>query len=345
MRLFFALFAVAAFSFLSAAQAQPYHVYVAAESEDEVALVRFDGGEAVVESVIPVGTQPTEIDGPHGLTVAPDGAHWYLSIAHGKPFGRVVKYETGTNRKVGSAEVGMFPATMQISTQTGLLYVANFNLHGTMKPSSVSVVDPEAMVEVERIETGPMPHGSRLTADGRRHYSVAMMAGMLYEIDAVSLQVRRTLKTGGDASKPTWVQPHPSEPLLYVANNGADEVVEVNTEAWRITRTFATRPGTNPYNLDVTPDGSTLVVTYKGSGETGVWDLAGGTETAVVANSRSVSHGVVVSRDGRYAFVSAEGIGGEPGALDVIDLQEGKRVASADVGKQAGGVALWDPGS
>jgi DNA-binding beta-propeller fold protein YncE len=50
---------------------------------------------------------------------------------------------------------------------------------------------------------------------------------------------------------------------------------------------------------------------------------------------------VAVSPDGRYAFVSAEGIGGEPGALDVIDLQEGRRVASAAVGKQAGGVALW----
>jgi len=336
----FLLVAFAALFALPAAHAQPYHAYVAAESEDEVALVRFDGADATVEATIPVGTQPTEIDGPHGLTVSPDGQHWYLSIAHGKPYGRVVKYETGTNRKVGQVEVGMFPATMQVSEATGLLYVVNFNLHGEMEPSTVSVVDPAAMVEVEQIETGPMPHGSRLSPDGRRHYSVAMMSGMLFEIDAANLQVTRRLSTGENSPKPTWVQPHPSKPLLYVANNGADEVLEVDTGPWTVTRRFATGAGTKPYNLDVSPDGSTLVVTYKGSGETGVWDLTAGTETAVVANTRSVSHGVVITPDGRYAFVSAEGVGGEPGAVDVIDLTATQRVASVDVGKQAGGIAL-----
>ena len=45
-----------------------YWVYVAAESSDEVFLVRFDGREAQVEERIEVGYMPTEIEGPHGLT-------------------------------------------------------------------------------------------------------------------------------------------------------------------------------------------------------------------------------------------------------------------------------------
>jgi DNA-binding beta-propeller fold protein YncE len=318
-----------------------YYAYVASESDDEVSLVRFDGAAATVADRVPVGSRPTEHDGPHGLTVAPDGDHWFLSVAHGTPFGRVVKYETGTNRRLGAVEVGMFPATMEVSTATGLLYVANFNLHGEMEPSTVSVVDPAAMVEVEQIETGPMPHGSRLSPDGRRHYSVAMMSGTLFEIDAASMRVTRTLRTGADGAKPTWVQPHPNKPLAYVANNGADEVVEVDLEDWTVRRRFATGAGTNPYNLEVSPDGTTLVVTYKGSAETGIWDLEAGTETAVVPNTRPVSHGVVISPDGRYAFVSAEGIGGEPGAVDVVDIGAAERVASVAVGKQAGGIAFW----
>ena len=86
-----------------AAEAQPraYFVYVAAESADEVYCVKFDGKQAVVEQVIDVGYQPTEIEGPHGLTVGPEGRHWYLSMAHGKPFGIVYKYETATNKLVG----------------------------------------------------------------------------------------------------------------------------------------------------------------------------------------------------------------------------------------------------
>jgi len=39
--------------------------------------------------------------------------------------------------------------------------------------------------------------------------------------------------------------------------------------------------------------------------------------------------------------VTAEGVGGEPGAVDVFDLQALERVASVDVGQQAGGVAFW----
>ena len=44
---------------------------------------------AVVEKTIPVGVWPLEIEGPHGITVSPDGEHWYLSMAHGMPYGHL----------------------------------------------------------------------------------------------------------------------------------------------------------------------------------------------------------------------------------------------------------------
>ncbi len=346
------------------AQAQNYYVYVAAESEDEVALIRFDGEQAEVVKTIEVGNWPTEIEGPHGLTVSPDGRHWYLSIAHGLPFGRVVKYETGTDKKVGEVEVGLFPATMQISPTTGLLYVVNFNLHGKKEPSSVSVVDPVTMTEVARTTTGVMPHGSRLTPDGLKHYSCAMMSGELIEIDALTFEVTRRLPMGADQPKisgmsatsdsakadramsdslrppkPTWVQPHPTKPFVYVANNGSDEIVEVDLEKWEIVRRFKTEGA--PYNLDITSDGRYLVASQKKSGSTGIFDLSTGEEIARIKNNRKVTHGVVIAPDNRYAFVSVEGIGGEPGSVDVIDLQTMERVATAEMGKQAGGIAFW----
>ena len=59
--------------FSTTSKANDYYVYVCAESEDEVALIKFDGKNAVVEKTIPVGVWPLEIEGPHGITVAPDG--------------------------------------------------------------------------------------------------------------------------------------------------------------------------------------------------------------------------------------------------------------------------------
>jgi DNA-binding beta-propeller fold protein YncE len=168
-----------------------------------------------------------------------------------------------------------------------------------------------------------------------------MMDGTLYEIDAVAGDVTRSLKTGEGTPKPTWADPHPSDPFVYVPHNGGDEVVEVHRDKWEVTRRFETGDGTKPYNLEVSPDGSTLVVSYKGTGETGIWNLETGKREARLSNTRPVTHGVVVSPDSRYAFVSAEGIGGEPGAVDVFDLRSNERVASVEVGQQAGGIAFW----
>ena len=39
--------------------------------------------------------------------------------------------------------------------------------------------------------------------------------------------------------------------------------------------------------------------------------------------------------------VSVEGIGKEPGAVEIFDLKELKPVAVAEIGKQAGGIAFW----
>jgi len=341
------------------ARGADYLVYVTAESADQVYLVAFDGQEARVAKRIDVGYQPTEIEGPHGLTVSPDGRHWFVTMAHGKPFGILYEYETGTDRLVGKTELGLFPATMQISKATGLLYCVNFDLHGDMRPSTVSIVDPDAMTEVARVTTGPMPHGSRLSPDGRKHYSCAMMSDQLFEIDAATFEVSRVLDLdekpaheagehehagheghpGHPMSKPTWVFPHPSRLAVYVALNGIAQIAEVDLNAWRISRRFAT--GKGPYNVEVTQDGSKLVATYKSEAAIGVWDLDRGVELARLPSSRRVTHGVVIAPDSRYAFVSSEGIGGEHGSLDVVDLQSNAKVASVELGLQAGGIAFW----
>ena len=69
--------------------------------------------------------------------------------------------------------------------------------------------------------------------------------------------------------------------------------------------------------------------------------VASGKELARVATQRRVVHGVVVSPDDKYAFISVEGVGSEPGTLEVVDLTTRARVASVDLGQMAGGVDFW----
>ena len=226
-----------------------------------------------------------------------------------------------------------------------------------MKPSSVSVIDAETMTEITKIKTGSMPHGSRISKDGLKQYSVAMMSGELFEIDALSLNVSRKLdlenhslmdhsKMGMSDNKikhssvnPTWVIPHPSKSLAYVAGNGSNEIIEINLNKWEVSKRIKIEK--NPYNVEISPNGKFMVATLKGNGKTAVWELNTGKLIKVIKNSTSVPHGVAISSDSKYAFVSVEGKGGEPGIVDVIDLNKLLLVDRVEVGKQAGGIAFW----
>jgi len=351
---------------------QDYLVYVVCESADKIALIRFGQQGARIDKIIETGAMPSDIDGPHGIVVSPDKQFYYVSLGHGRPYGSVWKYSTADNSVLGKVTLGFFPATMDISSDGGLLYVVNFNLHGDMVPSSVSIVDTDSMVEVARVKTCTMPHGSRINPQGTRQYSACMMDDMLVEIDTGALKVSRhfvvtrgkemgmtgspvahraasSMKEmpghgeapapGDDSCSPTWAQPSSDGSSVFVACNKSSDIVQVDTATWQMVRRIPAGPGV--YNLAVTKDGRLLVATNKRGPSVSVFDAKSGKELARIPTKRKVVHGVVVSPDNRYAFVSVEGIGSEPGTVEVIDLASLKTVATIDVPVQAAGIDFW----
>lgn len=356
-----------------------YLVYVLSEAADRIALVRFGPNGARIDHDLETGDMPVDIDGPHGIVASPDKQFYYVSLGHGRPYGSVWKYSTSDDRVLGRTTLGFFPATMDLSRDGSLLFVVNFNLHGDMVPSSVSVVATEPMLEVARIQTCVMPHGSRLNPQGTRHYSACMMDDMLVEIDTRTLKVSRHFlltkgremgmsgsprevtrgeggmsgmkhpgtsghgmqapEPGDTSCSPTWAQPSTDGATVFVACNKSSEVVEVDVARWKVTRRISSRPGV--YNLAVTHDGSRLLTTNKRDQSVSVLDIKSGRELAHISTKRTVLHGVVVSPDDRYAFVSVEGIGAEPGTVEVIDLTALKTVASLDVPEQAAGIDFF----
>jgi len=343
-----------------------YLVFVASEGNDRIALVRFGGAGARVERATKIGRNPTEPVGPHGIALSPDGRSYFVSTAHGFPNGALWKFSTVGDSLQGSVTLGAFPATVQISPDGLYAYVVNFNLHGAMKPSSVSVVYVDDMAEVARITTCVMPHGSRFNAKGTKHYSVCMMDDALVEIDTRTMSVSRrftlgkgsehgmagapgsghgahdmgaTAQHGGGSCSPTWAQPSADGRRVFVACSKANDVVEVDVAAWALTRRLPAGDGV--YNLAATRDGRLLVGTNKRGRSVSVIDLATGKELAKVATARQLPSGVAISGDDRYAFVTVEGVGAEPGTVEVIDLRTLEPVATVDVGQQAGGIVFW----
>ena len=367
------------------AQTKPdrdYLVYVVSESADKIALIRFGPNGARVDHQLETGDMPVDIDGPHGIVISPDRKFYYISIAHGRPFGLVWKYSTKDDSVLGKTTLGYFPATMDITPDGQFIFVVNFNLHGDMVPSSVSVVSTLTMTEVARIQTCTMPHGSRLNPQGTKQYSACMMDDMLVEIDTRTLKVARHFivtqgkemgmigapkknvaeamasmpgmnrsvkdsgghgmelpKPGDTSCQPTWAQPSTDGSSIYVACNKSSEIVEVNADTWRVVRRIPARQGV--YNLAVTHDGTRLLATNKRDQSVSVFDLKTGKELARLPTKRKVLHGVVVSPDDLFAFVTVEGVGSEPGTVEIIDLKALKIVATVDVGQEAAGIDFY----
>ena len=349
-----------------------YLLYVLSESADKISLIRFGPEGIRIEREIGTGDMPVDIDGPHGIVISPDRRFYYVSIAHGRPYGTVWKYSTKDDSVVGKVTLGFFPATLDISPDGNFLFVVNFNLHGDMVPSTVSVVSTQTMTEVARIPTCTMPHGSRLNPQGTKQYSACMMNDMLVEIDTRTLKATRYFvvtknqekglvsppnavethslhgmaghgseppKPGDNSCSPTWAEPSVDGSSVFVACNGSSEIVEINAKTWALVRRIPARAGV--YNLEVTHDGQRLIATNKRDQSVSIYELKSGRELARLPTKRKVLHGVVVSPDDRYAFVTVEGIGSEPGTVEVIDLRVLKTVATLDVGAAAAGIDFY----
>lgn len=139
---------------------------------------------------------------------------------------------------------------------------------------------------------------------------------------------------------PTWADTDPEGDFIYVACVATDEVIEIRRDEWEKERRFATDRG--PYNLEVTADLSTLVVTLREGAGVEFIDLERGESVAVHESSTERTHGVVTSPDSKYAFVSVEGVGDEPGRVDIYELDTFDRVETVEVRQQAAGIAFLE---
>ena len=132
-------------------------------------------------------------------------------------------------------------------------------------------------------------------------------------------------EAGDNSCSPTWAQPSADGASIYVACNKSSEIVEIERQDLAAGARFRAR---GVYNLAVTHDGTHLLATNKRDQSVSIYDLKSGQEIARLQTKRKVLHGVVVSPDNRYAFVTVEGIGSEPGTVEIIDLEALKTVAT-----------------
>ncbi|HYC32016.1 MAG TPA: hypothetical protein VEB59_06970 [Gemmatimonadales bacterium] len=338
------------------AQAAPsYQVGVVSEAGDQVTWLRPTEGGLEVDRVVPVGVMPTDNDGPHNLAVAPDGRSYYVTIAHGTPFGTLWKIDPAGDAVLGKAQTELFPTTIALTPDGQYAFVANSDFHGDHPRENVlTVVHTATMRRITDLPACDMPHGVRVNHAGTRVYVSCMHSDEILELDVGTLSIRRRAPAGGahasgahapgaghgdhGACAPTFVAVSPDDQRLYVACNTGN-TLQV-WDAAKLARIGEVKVGKGAYNVEPSPDGRLVAVTNKKDRSVSLVDARRLVELARIPTSKPVVHGVAFSPRGRVVYISCESVGADPGAVDVIDLQARRVIASVPVPGQPTGIAI-----
>src|SRR5829696_1814463 len=174
-----------------------YRVGVVSESGDVATWLKPAGNSLAVDRVVPVGIMPSDIDGPHNIAVSPDGSSYYVTVAHGTPFGSLWKMSMAWDSLLGRAQVEMFPTTITITPDGQFAFVANSDFHGDHpRVNVVSVVHTPTMTKITDIPACDMPHGVKVNHSGTRVYVSCMHSDEILQLEVATLSLSRRVRTG-----------------------------------------------------------------------------------------------------------------------------------------------------
>lgn len=317
----------------------PSKVYVADEGSDSVSVI--DVASRTRVAVVEVG------ESPHNVQVSPDGtlawvtndgargkdeAHKTMSSGeHGdmNDRGEVWAIDTATDTVVGKVQVGKHPAHVVLGPDGRYAYVTNGG------EDTVSVVDVAARKVVSTIPVGAYPHGIRVSPDGRYAYVANLKGGTVSVIDTATREEAARIPAG---KGPAQVGFTPDGRYAFVSLSQENAVAVIDPKVRKVVRRIGV--GSGPIQVYATPDSRLLFVANQGARK------APGRTVSVIEVGRLAvvksietgpgAHGVAVSGDGRYAYVTNI----YAGTLSILDVARLEVAATVPVGEEPNGVSV-----
>ena len=301
-------------------------VYVTSGRTDEVVRLAADDGRVLGR--IPLDRRRHESDEPHAVVFAPDGRHWYATVAHGQP--SLWKFEANSDRLVGRVDLPSGGAAMiGISPDGAMAFVPNYaRVEGgvgrvaAIRLRDLHVTGHEAVCDAPH-DAAVHPRGDLVAIACAGSDEVLLLDSAL----VVRLRIPAPASTGSAAdhggshvpaggSRPLAVAWSPDGELLAVALHTAGRV-------WLVDRAGATRA---LFEVDAGPaqiawlDDGRLVTANRMGGSMSIVDVSTSAGQRV-AIPIEFPHGVALSDDGRVAFIACEGTLSVEGGVVAVDLE------------------------
>ncbi|MDP3845570.1 MAG: cytochrome D1 domain-containing protein [Pseudomonas sp.] len=307
-------------------------VYTANERDSSISQVRLATGE----------TKTIALNiAPHNLQVSADD-RWLLVVgmpahaqhqAGAKSGGELQVFSTAAlDKPAFSLPAGEHPAHVvtDLSGQRAFVSDSAANL--------LRVFDLGQRKQIATVKTGSFPHGLRLSPDGKALYVANMRGASVSVIDTATLKETAQIAVG---KAPVQVGFAPDGRQAYVSLSGENALGIIDTQSQRLSGKVAV--GRTPVQMYATVDGRQVYVANQGSStepddRVSVVDPQTLKVVATLTTGKG-AHGVAISRDGAYVFVSNL----QAGTFSVIDSASRQVIANHRVGAGPNGISYQAP--
>lgn len=287
------------------AAAQGPRLYVTNQDDATVSVV--DIGTLTVAATLdlqPLGFGATAK--PHHAQVEPDGSAWYLTTIGA---GRVLKLDRD-NRIIGSVETEV-PGLLTLVPGKDLLIVAR-SMSAVNPPARILLIRRSDMSVVDEIGTFfPRPHALVAHPGGEYVYVASLGVNQLAAIRLADGEVNLQDVEGPPHTFTQFAVSPDGRWLAATASTSNQLAIFDLSDPFRPTLARMIPMAAGPFEPVFTWDGRQVFVTNLDANRVTVVDVAGWTVAAIIEHAEfHQPHGVALSADGRWLFVSNRYQGG-----------------------------------
>lgn len=256
-----------------------------------------------------------------------------------------------TYQVIAKVPTGRGPHEVAASPDGKRAYVANYGAFRVFQQGEKPEMEPGntiTVIDLERHEVSAtirlgsfkVPHGIRVSSDGRRVWVTCEGAQAVLELDAESGKIVQAWKTNRKASH--MVVPTPDEKKLYVANIESGSVSVIDRMKPAMGAPVPEIPtGAGAEGIDISPDGREVWVANRGDNTISVIDTASDKVVASFPSGGKIPIRLKFTPDGKQVWVS----NAESNSMGIFDAGERKAVATMEVGQVPVGMVMSPEGS
>ncbi|NUN71121.1 MAG: beta-propeller fold lactonase family protein [Bacteroidetes bacterium] len=331
--------------------------YVTNQGEDLTAVIDLDRNRIaryVTTGLASVGTASPQA--PHNAVVDWQNQYYYVNLIGGS---KLLKFRVSDNTLAGELTSGLSsPAQVALTKNSDTAFVTNFENGKT----NITVVNTVTMTKIGDIGSPAMlkPHGVTITPDFRSVIVANSLSDNITVINTSDRSIAAVIPVSGSVPalpvnytyqfEPYQSVITPDSRFVFVTCRKSGEVRVIDLQLGTVIDSITV--GTFPLIPAITPAGDIVFVANRNSNSVTAVSVATRSVLFTVPNVGVEPHGIAVSKDGKYVYVSCENLGvsepphhatsggKKPSFLKVIDIASRSVIASLELGNFGSGMAV-----